>query len=170
MAMTRSLIRASAAATASPAATLREVNQRLNAHSSFGMFVTVFYAVLDAAGRTLTYANAGHNPPLLRRANGIIESLTLTGSLLGVFNELDLSDASLTLAPGDTLVAYTDGLTDALNPQGEEYGLARLIQAVASASPSNAQPFLDYLLRDLNTFICDEPPFDDLTLFLLVTT
>ncbi len=168
MAMTRSLIRASASLHASPAAALKEVNQQLRAYCSSGMFVTVFYAVLDAAARTLTYANAGHNPPLLRRAAGSIEMLTRTGLLLGVFEELALSEAHLTLAPGDTLVAYTDGVTDALNPQGEEYGLTRFSAALAQAPASDAARQLTHFSGDLAAFTSDAPPFDDITLLIVV--
>jgi len=163
MAMTRSLIRAGAGLHASPAAVLQEVNQQLRAHCSSSMFVTVFYAVLDAAARALTYASAGHNPPLLRRAAGSMEMLTRTGLLLGVLEELALSEAHLTLAPGDMLVAYTDGVTDALNPQGEEYGLTRFSAAVAQAPAADAARQLAHLSRDLAAFTGDVSPFDDIT-------
>ena len=168
MAMTHSLIRASAGASASPAATLKEVNQVVSAHSSSGMFVTVFYAVLDAATHRLIYANAGHNPPLLRRAAGPIELLGQTGSVIGVFEELPLWETTLTLAPGDVLAAYTDGVTEALNVQGEEYGLTRLSAALASAPASDAARQLAHLSADLAAFSGGVPPFDDLTLFIVV--
>ena len=125
MAMTRSLISSSAAMNASPAGTLKAVNQHLISHSSSNMFVTVFYAVLDPDLQELIYANAGHNPPLVRRANGGIETLGRTGMALGLTEEMALTDARLTLALGDALFLYTDGVTDALNSQGEHYGLAR---------------------------------------------
>lgn len=168
MAMTRSLIRASAVSHAAPADTLKEVNQRLLAHSTSDMFVTVFYAVLDAETQTLTYANAGQNPPLLRRLSGRIEKLTRTGAALGVFEELTLSDASLILTPGDSLVIYTDGVTDALNPQGEEYGTTRLAEALLNADPSHAGRLLDHLTSDLAASTQDVPPFDDITFFILI--
>jgi len=169
MAMTRSLIRSSAASHASPAAVLKEVNQHLNAHSTSSMFVTMFYAILDPETRALIYANAGQNPPLLRRGSGEMEMLTRTGAALGVMDGLALSDVRLTLAPGDALVAYTDGLTDALNPLGEDYGMARLTQAVTRASRSNAADLLDYLLNDLTAFAQERPPFDDITLLILLS-
>jgi len=169
MAMTHSLVRASAVSHISPAATLKEVNQRLNAHSSSDMFVTMFYAILDPETRVLTYANAGHNPPALMRASGEMEMLTRTGAALGVKDDPALSDISLTLAPGDALVAYTDGLTDALNPLGEEYGTTRLTQAVARASRSNAADLLDHLLHDLSAFAQERTPFDDITLLILIS-
>jgi serine phosphatase RsbU (regulator of sigma subunit) len=168
MAMTRSLIRASASNNSNPAGTLHEVNQRLLAHSTSDMFVTVFYAVLDAETQTLTYANAGQNPPLLRRISGRIEKLTRTGAALGVLEELTLSDASLILAPGDSLVIYTDGVTDALNPQGEEYGTTRLADALLNVAQSDAKHLLDHLTSDLAAFTQDVPPFDDITFFILI--
>jgi len=170
MAMTRSLIRASAASHTSPAETLTEVNQRLMAHSSSVMFVTMFYAILDPATRTLTYANAGQNPPLLKRASGELMSLTPTGPALGIFDHASLSDVSLTLAAGDALVSYTDGLTDALDPLGERYGVARLTQVIARAPhrPS-ASNLLDHLLKDHVAFTQGMPPFDDVTLLILAS-
>lgn len=167
MAMTRSLIRTSAANYSSPAGALKEVNQHLMAHSSSVMFVTVFYAVLDEETQTVTYANAGQNPPLLRRAAGGIEQLTPTGAALGIIEELHLSDLSFVFAPGDSLVIYTDGVTDALNSQGEEYGTARLIEAIMSSRAPGAKLQLDHLSKELGDFIRDTPPFDDVTFFIL---
>jgi serine phosphatase RsbU (regulator of sigma subunit) len=169
MAMTHSLLRASATAHTSPAATLKEVNQRLNAHSSSDMFVTLFYAVLDPETRSFTYANAGQNPPLLRRTTGEIKRLSRTGTSLGVVDELVLSEVRLTLGPGEALVAYTDGLTDALNPLGEEYGLARLTQIIAGAPQLNAEDLLDHILKDLAAFTQRTTLLDDITLLILVS-
>ncbi len=168
MAMTRSLIRTSAANYASPAGALKDVNQQLLANSTSDMFVTVFYAVLDAESREITYANAGQNPPLLRRSTDAIEKLMPTGAALGLMAELVLTDASLTLAPGDSLFLYTDGVTDALNSQGEQYDLARLIEAVTNAPASDAELQLAHLASQLATFTGDTPPFDDITFFILL--
>jgi serine phosphatase RsbU (regulator of sigma subunit) len=168
MAMTSSLIRASSRSYPSPAATLREVNQRIMTHSTSNMFVTVFYAILDATTGALVYANAGHNPPFLRGVTGSIKSLTRTGPAIGLLEEPTLVDVSLTLSSGDALTIYTDGITDALNPQGEEYGLARLSAAVRSAPASNAALQLAHLSEDLAAFAQDVVPFDDITFFILV--
>ena len=167
MAMTRSLIRTSAAKNSSPASVLREVNQDLLSHSSSDMFVTVFYAVLDAKTQTITYANAGHNPPLLRGAAGGIETLTRTGIALSVMEEVRLFDRSFVFARGDSLIIYTDGIPDALNSQGEEYGMTRLINAISNMSISNARLLLDHLLQEFDEFTGVTAPFDDVTFFLL---
>jgi serine phosphatase RsbU (regulator of sigma subunit) len=167
MAMTRSLIRTSAPAHARPAAALKDVNRQLLAHSSADMFVTVFYAVLEPDTHTLSYANAGQNPPLLRRALGDLQLLNRTGMALGLFAEIEISDAALALESGDTLVVYTDGLTDALNKQGEDYGLERLSALLGAAPTGSAESRLSALLDDLEAFTGDVPPFDDVTLLVL---
>ena len=168
MAMVRSLIRAAAERASSPAATLMQVNRALDAQSSAEMFVTVFYAILDPATRTLTYANAGHNPPLVRRAAapGRIEQLPLGGRFIGMLGEVSLADGTLSLAPDDALVAYTDGLTDAENSERQDYGLARLVAAIAAA-PTTAPALLARVLADLAAFTGNAPQPDDITLFVV---
>jgi serine phosphatase RsbU (regulator of sigma subunit) len=167
MVMTRSFIRTSAAKYPGPAKTLADVNRHLVANSTASMFVTVFYAVLDPQSNTLTFANAGHNPPLLRCATGEIERLTRTGMALGILEEVKMTEVTLSLASCDSLVIYTDGLTEALNAQDQEYGLARLLSALGTAPVSNAGTQLDHLMKDLDAFTGDVPPFDDVTLFIV---
>jgi serine phosphatase RsbU (regulator of sigma subunit) len=166
MAMARSLIRTMAMHKPSPAATLMQVNATINAQSSYTMFVTVVYAVFDPATHTLTYANAGHNPPIVRRASGAIERLPRTGGVVGAFEKLDLTEAAVTLASGDALVLYTDGVTDALNAAGEDYGMDRLI-AASTAAPATAPALLDSLRADLAAFTQSAPQPDDITFFVL---
>jgi serine phosphatase RsbU (regulator of sigma subunit) len=169
MAMTHSLVRAGAGSHTSPAAALKEVNQRLVAHSTSDMFVTLFYAVLDPEERMLTYANAGQNPPLLRRASGELEKLMPTGPALNIFEDPPLADALLTFIPGDALVVYTDGVTDALNRQGNDYGMPRLTEAVVRAPGPTAADLLDHLSNDLATFTLAAPRFDDITFLVIVS-
>ena len=167
MATTCSLIRSSAGVTLSPSAVLNEVNRRLLDHSSSNMFVTVFYALLDTRTHMLTYANAGHNPPLLKRRNGKIEQLTPTGPALGVMKDAPRSEVRLTLSSEDSLVMYTDGLTDALNPAGEEYGLKRLLKSVASAPSSAARLQMEHLTKELAAFTQGTAFMDDITIFIV---
>lgn len=167
MAMSRSLIRASAVNYASPAGALKDVNQQVIAHSTSDMFVTVFYAILDEESQAITYANAGQNPPLLRRAQGGIEQLTRTGAAIGIMEDLDLKDVSFTLSSNDLLVIYTDGVTEAFDSQGEQYGITRLIEAVTNAPPANAKLQLAHLSSRLAAFTSGAPPFDDITFFIL---
>jgi serine phosphatase RsbU (regulator of sigma subunit) len=169
MAMTRSLIRTSAGNYASPAGALKDVNQQLMAHSTSDMFVTAFYAILDEESHQMTYANAGQNPPLLRRAQGGIEQLTRTGPALGIIEEPNLMDASFTLRSDDLLVIYTDGVTEAFDSQSEQYGITRLIEAVTNAPASDAKLQLAHLSKSLAAFTSGAPPFDDITFFILHT-
>jgi len=168
MAMTRSLIRSEASHYTNPSSVLREVNARLLAESRCEMFVTVFFAVLDPSQRSLQYANAGHEPPFLRRASGRVERLTSGGPILGQFEQLTLSEETLNLERGDTVVAYTDGLTDIVNNQGEDYGYKRLADTMNSA-PGCAQDVLTYILKDVEAFAGPAPQPDDLTLLILTS-
>jgi len=171
MAMTRSLIRSEASRHTEPSAVLTEVNRRLLVEAPNEMFVTVFYAVLDPVLRSLTYATAGHDPPFLRRASGGVEHLADGGPIMGLFEELNLRDETLSLESGDTLVAYTDGLTDTVNHQDKLYGHSRLADSINSApgAPAAAQDILAHVLKDLGIFAGPVPQPDDITLFILTT-
>ena len=161
-----SLVRFAAAHALSPARVLRKVDQSLRRFSTTSMFVTVFYAVLDPAKSELKYANAGHNPPLVQRSTGQIQPLTRTGPALGVFEHLRLAEKTLLLEPGETVVVYTDGLTEAFNADNEQYGIDRLVTRITNFTGAPAD-LLQGLLSDLSVFTSAAPPSDDLTLFIL---
>jgi len=169
MAMVHSLILSGALRHRSPATVLKEVNQTILRQSSAVILVTVFLAVVDTKKQTLEYANAGHNPPMVRRESGAIESLTKTGSAVGVIDELQLSSTTITLGPGDAVVMYTDGVTEAWHPhpRNEYYGINRLTAAIAAA-PRKAGELLAHIEADLNAFTEGEPRQDDVT-FLVLT-
>ncbi len=170
MAMAHSLIRTKAGLTPSPAEALTLVNHDLVARSSADMFVTAFYGILDPATRTLTYANAGHNPPIVRCASASdrTEMLPLGAVALGILEKVSLADATLRLAPGDALVIYTDGLTEAENAQGQQFGLTRLAAAIAAA-PAEASALHAHVLADLAAFTASASQSDDITLFVAVS-
>lgn len=166
MAMTRSLIRSAAERQPDPARVMEEVNRILLEQSSSNFFVTVFYAVLDPAAKTLQCANAGHNPPIVRRGSGTLEQLRPTAAALGVFEDFRAQEATIALAPGDALIAYTDGVTDALNAAQESYGLDRLTATICNA-PASAPDLLSYLSNDLAGFTGTAPQPDDITWLVL---
>ena len=166
MAMVHSLILSEALRHRSPATVLMEVNQTILRQSSSGVFVTVFLAVVDPKMQTLQYANAGHNPPMVRRASGTMESLTPTGSVVGILKELHLSEATITLGEGDALVLYTDGVTEAWHPRDEDYGDDRLTAAIAAA-PRKAGELLAQVEADLDVFTGGAPQQDDVTILVL---
>jgi len=169
MAMVHSLILSGALRHRSPATVLKEVNQIILSQFSAVIFVTVFLAVVDTKKQTLRYANAGHNPPIVRRASGAIESLTRTGSVVGVLDGLQLSSTTIKLGPGDAVVMYTDGVTEAWHPhpRNEDYGINRLTAAIA-ASPRKAGELLAHIEADFNAFTEGAPGQDDVA-FLVLT-
>jgi serine phosphatase RsbU (regulator of sigma subunit) len=170
MVLTRTLVRAAALENASPAAVLDRVNDLLVPDARQGMFVTALYAVLDPETGALTYANAGHNLPLLVRAgSGDLIELERGGMALGVMEGIDLEDKVVDLAAGDHLVLYTDGVTEAFSEAGEIYGPERLRDLVQGAAAS-AQGMLDAILASVVRFTGDTPPSDDLTLIVLCRT
>lgn len=168
MAIAYTMIRAKAEQTPSPAEALTQVNQALISTSSAETFVTVLYAILDPVARTLTYANAGHNPPIVRRASEESQPLVLPngGLVLGVFDDVKLRDETLHLGSGDAVVLYTDGVTEGENLQGDEYGLTRLVTAIASG-PAGASALQAHILADHSAFASSERQADDLTLFVV---
>jgi serine phosphatase RsbU (regulator of sigma subunit) len=169
MVLVRSLIRAQAERSSSPAEILTEVNRQLVAQSSADMFVTVFLGILDPSTCALTYASAGHPPPLLRRAaaQGDPEPLARGGPLLGVFDEVELVDATTYFSPGDLLVVYTDGATEARNPDGELFGERRLKELVRSHGHSSAQDLLETLMSSVAAFGAEAPQSDDITVVVV---
>lgn len=164
MAVARSLIRANSRRNRSPAALLKLVNNQLLLDAKNGMFVTAFYAILDLEDGLLTYANAGHNRPLvLRSQKGIVETLSQGEMALGVVKSNPLTNQVTQLQPGDCLLLYTDGVTEAFSPHGEAFGLQRLIE-ITQAQIKSPQRLLDRLDEALAAFREGLPLSDDLTL------
>ena len=163
--MTRALLRAAAGAAQSPARCLALANATLSEHNDALIFCTLFLAVLDLPTGQLVYANAGHNPPWLRHANGSTQRLALTGDImLGVIADFEFTDARTTLAPGDTLVMYSDGVTEAHDPQSELFGDHRLAQALPEWQGAGAQSLSDEIMSRVDRFVAGAEQSDDITL------
>lgn len=168
MALTRSLLRGADLAASTLAAGIGRVNALLCVDSYNGMFVTMFYLVLRTATGTVTYVNAGHNPPLLyRHATHQLESLTRTGMVLGVDPEVVFAQRTVQLEPGDVLLCYTDGITDALNQKGEVFGLARLENILLTHAAEPASALKHAIQHDLRHFTRHTAPFDDITFVII---
>lgn len=167
MALSRTLIRSAAISRVSPATTLTRVNARLFADVRSEQFVTVFYAVWEPDTRLLTYANGGHNPPLLASAAGSIRPLPGRNMALGVLEDAEYTERTVKLEPGDVLLLYTDGLTDAINQQGEEFGLHGVQAALASARHEPGPVIVQRLSEAVEHFTGPVEAFDDLTLVAL---
>lgn len=129
-------------------------------------YATAFLAVLETATGRLRYTNAGHNPPLVLRASGAAEELGPTGVPLGLIAQASYRAGEIELGPGDVLVLYTDGLVEAANPAGDEYGLARLRQVCLSHRGETCAALAGILARDLEAFARGVPFADDRTLVL----
>jgi len=168
MALSRTLIRASATRNPDPVTSIREANRSICMDAATSMFVTLFYAILDSRRMTLTFVNAGHNPPLLLGSGS--ERVTLLkarGIALGVIDDVDLESVEVQLSPGDLLVLYTDGVTEATDEQDQEYGVERLALMVAASRDLPAHGIIDAIVRDVTAFAGNQPQFDDITLMVL---
>lgn len=167
MALTRTLMRAAVFETESPVDALRRVNDLLLPDTQQGMFVTAVYGELDVAEGRFTYVNAGHNPPFWVQAGGKIDKLTRTAIALGVVRQPEMEQRALSFAHGDTLLLYTDGLTEAFSPNGELFGEERLMETLRSAQAKSADEMLHSIEDCLNAFIDPRPLGDDMTMMAI---
>jgi serine phosphatase RsbU (regulator of sigma subunit) len=163
MAVTRSLLRAATSGGRSPAQTIADTNRLAALDAADGMFVTLWYGVLRPDGE-VRYVNAGHNPPIVVRADGRVERLPRTGILVGWDADARFGEAAVALAPGDLLVAFTDGVTEARDPSGREFGEGRLLDIVTAQRDADAQEVLAAVRTALDAFVADAPTHDDCTL------
>jgi serine phosphatase RsbU (regulator of sigma subunit) len=127
-------------------------------------FVTVFLAMVDPAAKTLEWCSAGHCPQLLCHPDGRVEELTANGVFVGMFDDLQVTSQIHVLESGDSLLLYTDGITEAENPEGELYGMERLTQSLRKAGHNPPESRLTSLLQDMNEFSAGAQSQDDLTL------
>jgi len=130
-------------------------------------FVTFFVARLDPASGKITYVNAGHNPPLLVREDGEVELLTEGGIVLGLFEGLSYDAGSVEMRPGDTLLAYSDGVTETWSPEGDEFGEDKLTALVVERRDLDAQSLQDAILQEIERFEAGAGATDDRTLVVL---
>ncbi len=169
MAVARTLIRSHAHAGMSAVETVRRANDLLliDADRS-GMFVTLYFSRFEPGGHSV-HVNGGHNPPAIYRgASGEVEYMPIGGRALGWFPDNPVEAIERDLAPGDVVVYYTDGLTEAENPEGEAYGEERLAAILAETGTlPGAIPIRDAILKDVETFCAGQSPFDDLTMLVV---
>ena len=168
MMSTRTLLKGASVGLGEPGEVMGEVNDLLNDDNEAAMFVTVFYATFDPASGAFTYANGGHNSPLLVRADGSSELLPLTDGLaLGVMPGYHYGQHSITIEPGSTLVLYTDGVTEAMNDAKEEFGVERLQAIFAGAPPGDSEASSQAVFDAVRAFAGDTPQSDDVTCLTL---
>ena len=131
------------------------------------VFVTAFYGVLNKPSGRLTYVRAGHEKPLLFRPGKPVGTLAGQGRFLGMIEELELPEYTFQLKPGDRLVLYSDGVTDATNPAGEQFGTKRFARCIKTNGALAAADISRAIQNDVTDFCQGAPPFDDLTLLVL---
>jgi sigma-B regulation protein RsbU (phosphoserine phosphatase) len=170
MALTRSVVRACAGHAPSVADAVVHANRLICADSTEGMFVTLFFGLLDAAAGDLTYVNAGHNPPLLCRASdteaGSPVELRPTGVALGLSESFPFEQRTVHLDPGDLLVLYTDGVPDATGAGPERFGMHRLRRVIQEHRQASAAGFLEALEDAIGEFTGSAPQFDDIAIVI----
>jgi serine phosphatase RsbU (regulator of sigma subunit) len=165
MALTFSLINTEARRSPSPREVLSNVNQYLLSMNESGMFVTVLYGIFDRLTREFRYARAGHDKPIVLDANGqAIELVVKPGQLLGVLPAPALDEQHLILPAGSTLLMFTDGVTEAMDVDGQLFGLGRLRTALQASRAGRAQSICAEIWRVVQTFSGDQPAHDDVTL------
>jgi serine phosphatase RsbU (regulator of sigma subunit) len=142
---------------------LKSVNQLFYANTDDHSYATLFFADYDDSTRRLRYVNCGHLPPLLRRADGRIERLAATATVLGLFEKWECTAEEVKLLPGDILVLYSDGVTEAASDTGEEFGESRLVKTLCAQRHVPAPALLEALLAAVEAFSHGQQA-DDITL------
>jgi sigma-B regulation protein RsbU (phosphoserine phosphatase) len=146
---------------------MERVNKLICASSSPNRYATFFYAEYAPARHRLAYVNAGHNAPMLLRADGQLERLEAGGPVVGLIEFASYAAAEVELRPGDVLLGYTDGLSEAMNTADEEWGEERLAQALRAAAALPAAQAVERLIAEADAFAAGAPQHDDMTLLVV---
>jgi len=166
MANVQAAVRAFASENFLPSRVVGQINSVLYTNTAPEKFATLFYGVLDASTRTLQYTNAGHPRPVIVHHSGKTTRLENGGALLGVFPTWDYEDSVVTLQPGDLLLLFTDGITEATTPNGEEFGEDRLIAAAQVPNERSLEDLQSHVLGEVKDF-CQSQMNDDATLLMI---
>ena len=170
MAGLQATVKATASMEMSPSRLCERVRQVVSHNLTGGTFITFFYAVLDANARTLTYCNAGHNPPLLVRAHGDVESLATGGTVLGrLFAGNPYAEATVALHSGDRVVLFTDGVTEARRGEDDDFGEERLVDVIKSHPAATADELQEHIVEAITTFTSGSFG-DDVTLVVIAAS
>jgi len=143
------------------------INNLIHRNTGLDKFITFFYGILDTEHRTFTFCNAGHNPPYRFNASNSIDELMTGGIILGMMPDMPYEMETISLCPGDRLVLYTDGITEAMDLDEEEYGEDRLQDAVKSRPEMTAQALMDGIGEEVRAFTGTAPQSDDITMLVL---
>ena len=168
MAFSRTLLRAKACRNPGVGRMIESVNNFINEEPHSNMFVTLFYSILDSSRNKLTFVNAGHNPPLLlRNENGEIVRLSTGGVVLGAMKGLKMGEKTIDMYPQDLLVLYTDGVTEAINQQEDQFGEERLIKLIKDNRDMPSEDMKNLIIDTVYDFASGTPQADDITIMVL---
>jgi len=168
MAVSRTLIRATGIRGVSPSECITYSNALLSRESVNSMFVTIFYGIYDIRTGEVTYTNAGHNPPYLMKADGNIQELPLSKDIIaGVFSDFQFTEDTIRLEHGDTLLLFTDGVTEAIDSETKEYGLEKLEKILHQNVKLSCKEIIDSVKADVTAFAGEAEQSDDITLLAL---
>jgi sigma-B regulation protein RsbU (phosphoserine phosphatase) len=172
MLLTRDIVRKLARQVNEPAALLSAVNTELLANIKKGMFVTMFFGILDKARGTFSFASAGHNPLIVvRQETGKAEAIKTKGFPLGMVDtdtyEARIESGEISLLADDGLVLYTDGVNEAQDATGEEFGIDRFVRVIEQNRDSSAEELVEEILQQQSLFVGDAPQYDDITLLAI---
>ncbi len=167
MALSRTLLRTVAIGRAAPADTLRRVNELILSDSRSEQFVTVAYGVLEPSTGRYCYAIAGHNPPIWIHADGTANTVPGRGIALGVLDQVDYQEQEIQLQPGDSLLLYTDGLTEAFNLRQDEFGLPAVLAVARANHRASAREQLQALTAAVDGHVASADVFDDMTIVVV---
>jgi len=168
MAVSRTMIRSKGSQCDNAGECLTESNRLLASYSVDCMFLTVFYAIYNTNTGFITYCNAGHNPPHLLRANGTIEELPMADNMIvGAFDDIEYKEDTLQLEHGDTLVMFTDGVTEAMNGAEQEFGVERLDNILSGMAGKGSQQIVEAVKAGVSDFVDDAEQSDDITMLVL---
>ena len=167
MAFSRTIIRSKGIQCGTAKACMTESNRLLAAYSADCMFVTVFYAIYNTKTGLVTYSNAGHNPPHVVRSDGRVEELPKSKDpMMGIF-EVEYKEASLQLEPGDMLVMFTDGVTEAMNPDRMEFGTRQLMTILGGQAGKSSQQIIEVVKNAIKDFAEGAEQSDDITMLAI---
>jgi phosphoserine phosphatase RsbU/P len=163
----QAVVKALATEDISPKELMAKVNRVMWRNTTEDKFITLFYALADANGRTLQFTNAGHNAPVLTRQDGSQVRLEEGGLIVGAFEENAYGQGQIEMRPGDRLVMFTDGITEAVNAEDEEFGEKRLVEAALRGRQLSGEALHDFLF-DAVTEFCGGEFEDDATLLVIL--
>ena len=167
MANVQAAIRSLSLSDASLTKRLEHANQLLYNSTASDKFVTMFYSVLDAEKHELTYTNAGHNPPLLISSDGSVQELTAGGPVLGILPGFSFEESRVAFAPGDLLLIYSDGFSEAANTKFEEFGDGRLKDLAVAHRGEPAERLIERIVSEVQAFSGEAPQSDDMTIVVV---